>query len=132
MTRARQARGRRGEALAAERLARLGYRLLDRNARGGSGEIDLVAEDGETVVFVEVRSRATGAFGSAAESVTRGKQARLSRAALAYLAGRGWLGRPARFDVVAVDGPAGAERVEVIRDAFPFSLSPGRAPRQRW
>ncbi len=130
MTRARQARGRRGEALAAERLVQLGYRLLDRNARGRPGEIDLVAEEGGAVVFVEVRSRATAAFGSAAESVTRDKQARLSRAALAYLAARGWLERPARFDVVAVDGPAGAEQVEVIRDAFPVVLPEG-APR-RW
>lgn len=130
MTLARQRRGRRGEELAAGRLAGLGYRLVERNARGLGGEIDLVAEEGGTVVFVEVRSRATAAFGNAAESVTRDKQARLSRAALAYLSARGWLERPARFDVVAIDGPAGAERIEVIRDAF--SLVRREAARRRW
>lgn len=130
MTLARRDRGRRGEALAAERLRRDGYRVLERNPRGSAGEIDLVAEEGGSVVFVEVRSRATAAFGGAAATITREKQARLSRAALAYLAARGWLERPARFDVVAVEGPTGRERVEVIRDAFAF-VPPERAPR-RW
>ena len=130
MTLARRARGLRGEALAADRLARDGYRVLERNPRGPGGEIDLVAEEGVTVVFVEVRSRATAAFGGAAATVTHEKQARLSRAALAYLAARGWLERPARFDVVAVEGPEGGERVEVIRDAFAL-VPPERAPR-RW
>ncbi len=132
MTLGRQRRGRRGEALAAERLVGLGYRLLERNARARGWELDLVAEDGGVIVFVEVRSRATGAHGAAAESVTRDKQARLSRAALAYLAARGWLERPARFDVVAVDGPAGVERVEVIRDAFSPIVPEQAPPRRRW
>jgi putative endonuclease len=130
VTLARRARGRRGEALAAERLERAGYRLLDRNPRRGGGEIDLVAEEAGAVVFVEVRSRASSAFGGAAASVTREKQARLSRAALAYLAARGWLERPARFDVVAVEGASGAERVEIVRDAFAL-VPPEQAPR-RW
>jgi putative endonuclease len=127
---ARQARGRRGEALAAARLEQEGYRILDRNPRGGGGEVDLVADDRGTVVFVEVRSRASIRFGGAAASVTREKQARVSRAALAYLAARGWLERPARFDVVAVEGEAGAERLEVIRDAF--AVVPPEAARRRW
>jgi putative endonuclease len=130
VTIARQARGRRGEALAAARLVRDGYRLLDRNPRRAGLEIDLVAEERETVVFVEVRSRASTAFGGAAASVSREKQARVSRAALAYLAARGWLDRPARFDVVAIDGAAGAERVEVIRAAF--DLVPPEAAPRRW
>jgi putative endonuclease len=130
MTLARQARGRRGEALAAARLEQEGYRILDRNPRAGGAEVDLVADDRGTVVFVEVRSRASIRFGGAAASVTREKQARLSRAALAYLAARGWLERPARFDVVAVEGEAGGERLEVIRDAF--AVVPPEAARRRW
>ncbi len=130
MTQARQARGRRGEALAAERLVQAGYRILERNPRHGGGEIDLVADAGGVVVFVEVRSRASTAFGGAAASVTREKQARLSRAAEGYLATRGWLDRPARFDVVAVEGPLGAERVTLIPDAF--ALVPRDEAPRRW
>lgn len=130
MTAERQARGRRGEALAAEALVRAGYRVLDRNPRHGGGEIDLVAETGGVVVFVEVRSRASTTFGGAAATVTREKQARLTRAAQAYLATHGWSERPARFDVVAVEGPAGGERVTVITDAF--EAVPREAAPRRW
>lgn len=129
MTRERQARGRRGEALAAAYLAAAGYRILDRNPRCGGGEIDLVADVGGVVAFVEVRCRASARFGGAAASVTREKQARLSRAAQGYLAARGWSERPARFDVVAVEGPFGAERITLIADAFaavPLESAPRR------
>lgn len=130
MSEARRDRGRRGEALAAERLAADGYRILDRNPRHGGGEIDLVAEEGEVVVFVEVRSRASTAQGGAAASVTREKQARLTRAAEGYLAWRGWQDRPARFDVVAVEGPLGDERLNVVRGAF--EALPREAAPRRW
>jgi putative endonuclease len=130
MTEARQARGRRGEALAAEHLAAAGYRILDRNPRQGGGEIDLVAEERGMVVFVEVRSRASARFGGPAASITREKQARLSRAAEGYLAARGWSERPARFDVVAVEGPLGAERVTLIADAF--AAVPRESAPRRW
>ncbi|HEX7127883.1 MAG TPA: YraN family protein [Thermodesulfobacteriota bacterium] len=129
MTQARLARGRRGEALAAAYLAAAGYRIVDRNPRSGGGEIDLVAEAGGVVVFVEVRCRASTRFGGAAGSVTREKQARLTRAADGYLAARGWTERPARFDVVAVEGPLGAERITLIADAFeavPLESAPRR------
>lgn len=107
--------GREGEMIAERALAALGFRILARRWRGPFGEIDLVAEDGETLVFVEVKRRGSARFGSAAEAVGRRKQERLTRAALDYMRASGRGGAAARFDVVAIDG----EKVEHLRDAFP-------------
>jgi putative endonuclease len=96
----RHRRGRDGEDAAADLLRRKGFEIISRNVRTAFGEIDLVALDGDTVVFVEVKAR-RGANGL--EAVDARKQFRLSRLALAYLARAGWTLRPARFDVVAVD-----------------------------
>jgi len=96
----RQRFGRYGEEVAAEHLRRKGFEILARNVRTALGEIDLVALDGEVVVFVEVKAR-RGAGGL--EAVDARKQRRLSRLALAFLARAGWLGRAARFDVIAVE-----------------------------
>lgn len=94
-------RGQAGETAAAQFLCRRGYRLLDRNFRGRCGELDIVALDGETVVFVEVKLRSR--IVAALEAVDPRKQRRLVRVATEYLLGRGWLDRRVRFDVVAVD-----------------------------
>jgi len=119
MTReARQAARRRGEE-AEERavrfLARQGLQVLARNYRTRFGEVDVVAREGATLVFVEVRARASGAWGGAAASVDARKQRRVVAAARHYLAR---LGRePAcRFDVLAFQGPAAAPAW--IRGAF--------------
>ncbi|MDM9560345.1 YraN family protein [Bordetella petrii] len=100
------------ETQAARLLAAAGLVPLARNLPGGAGEIDLVMRDGDVLVFVEVRARASGRYGGAAASVGRAKQARLLRSAamlLPALADRHWGGRipAARFDVVAFepDGP---------------------------
>jgi putative endonuclease len=94
--------------------------VLEANVRCRHGELDLVALDGRTVVFVEVKSNRGGRFGAPEEMVTPSKQRRLTRLALWYLQRRGWLGRPARFDVVAVDWDGGgAARLRHFRDAFP-------------
>jgi putative endonuclease len=111
MTRAET--GRRAEDLAAAFLAAKGLTVVERNFRAKSGEIDLVARDGDEVVFVEVRARASRDFGGAAASVDAGKRRRLVRAARVWLAARGWDG-PCRFDVVAVDGG----RLEHLPAAF--------------
>ncbi len=75
--------------------------------------------DGETLVFVEVRVRAASGFGGAADSVHPGKQSRLVRSASMFVAAHGeWQQRPCRFDVVAIDGSAGAEDLRWIRAAF--------------
>lgn len=108
------AAGARAEALAAEHLVRHGLVIVERNFRTRHGEIDLVARDGESLVFVEVRMRASGAFGGAAASVTAAKRARWVAAAQGYLAK---IGRepPCRFDVVLLDA-LDASRVAWERD----------------
>lgn len=92
-----------------------------RNYRCRTGEIDLVARDGEVLVFVEVKARRGRTFGSPEEAVNLGKQRRLRRLAACYLAEhRITDGQAVRFDVVAVEiAPTGrVERVELLRDAF--------------
>lgn len=98
-----QARGARGEALAARFLARRGMRIVARNYRCRQGEVDLVAKDGETLVFVEVRWRSGDRFGGAAESIDAHKLKRMAKAARHYLARKG-ADRPCRFDAVLIDG----------------------------
>lgn len=111
--------GREGETAAAAHLESMGYRLVARNVRYRHGEIDLVAMDGETLVFVEVKTRTGQGYGLPAESVTHRKQCQLIRLAETFLAG--WTGRYAgcRFDVVAVrPSGLGGWTCEVIQDAF--------------
>jgi putative endonuclease len=108
-------RGQAAEALAAEFLTRQGLAILQRNFRCRFGEIDLIARDGDAVVFVEVRMRGRSEFGGAAESITANKRGRLVKAAGFYLAGQRKTPR-CRFDAVLVSGPEG--RIEWIRDAF--------------
>lgn len=100
--------GARGEAAAARYLKRLGYRILVRGDRVRLGEIDLVALDGRTIVFVEVKTRESADSGHPAEAVDSGKQRRLTRLALSFLKRHRLLEYPARFDIVAVTWPAGA------------------------
>ena len=118
MTMARQALGKSGEDLAAEELERRGYAILDRRYRTRHGEIDIVARDAETIVFVEVKVRLTAEFGTAAEAVTPWKQRRLVSMATDYLVRHQLHDRPCRFDVVAIDGPIGEATVSVYPHAF--------------
>jgi len=118
--RGRRALGAAGEAEAARYLEQRGYRIIEANVRCRLGEIDLVAMDGRVVVFVEVKGNRGGRHGAPEEMVTPAKQHRLTRLAIWYLQRSGWLWRPARFDVVAVDwDPAGVPVVRHIPDAFP-------------
>lgn len=115
----RTALGRAGEEAAARRLTELGYRILARNHRFRFGELDMVAEEQGCLVFVEVKTRTGGGYGSAAEAVTPAKQRQLVRLAAAYLAATGGAERPCRFDVVTVEpGPDGKWMCEVIPNAF--------------
>lgn len=119
MTLDRQRLGIVGEELAARELASRGYAILERRYRTDRGEIDIVAQDGGTLVFVEVRARASTEFGSAAESVTRGKQRQVASMAVEYLARHGLTERPCRFDVVAIDAALSeAPEVTVYPAAF--------------
>ena len=121
MTLRRQAFGKAGENLAVGELERLGYVILDRRYRSRHGEIDIVARDGRTTVFIEVKARTTAEFGTAAEAVTRLKQRRLWSMAVDYLARHRLMEQPCRFDVVAVDGTGPGAEITVYRSAFAAS-----------
>jgi putative endonuclease len=111
--------GRRGEDLAHRYLARNGYRVVARNYRppSRSGEIDLVAWDGDVLVFVEVKTRTTDEYGSPESAVDRDKQSFVDRAARDYARRAGVMLDRTRFDVVSVI-MADPPRVELLRDAF--------------
>ncbi len=111
-------RGRRAESLACDHLRRHGLTLVERNYRTPQGELDLVLEDGATLVFVEVRYRESTAFGTPAETIGTQKQRRVRAAAEHYLLSRGGFTRPARFDIVALSGPLERTQIEWLRDAF--------------
>jgi putative endonuclease len=117
MTMQRQNLGKSGEDRAARELERRGYAILARRYRTRHGEIDIVADDRGTVVFVEVKARERGDCGSAADAVTVYKQRRLTSMAVDYLARHRLADRPCRFDVVAIDGAA----VTVYAAAFDAS-----------
>lgn len=104
------------EELCARFLREAGLRVLARNWRCRHGEIDLIAMDGDTVVFAEVRLRHSRRFGGAAESVTAAKRSRIAAAARQYLAGRG-ADTDCRFDVLLLDRLDGGA-IEWIRSAF--------------
>jgi putative endonuclease len=112
--------GARGEAAAARFLKRLGYKIVARSDRTALGEIDLVAVDGRTVVFVEVKTRHSHQAGHPVEAVDPAKQARLTRLALAYLKRHDLLECSARFDVVAITwrDPNCGPQIEHFRGAF--------------
>ena len=104
MSYARQALGKHGEDLACRELERRGYAIVARRYRRRGGEIDIIARDGETIVFVEVKVKDTAEFGSAAEAVGARKRRRIVSMAVDYLARNRLTANPCRFDVVAIDG----------------------------
>lgn len=111
----RTAKGSKAEQTACEYLQAQGLRLVTRNFRCPLGEIDLVMEDGQTLVFVEVRSRARTRFGHPLETVGWRKQRRISLTACWYLQGHATR-RRCRFDVVTLDGPQ--QRLQWVKNAF--------------
>jgi putative endonuclease len=112
-------RGKVGEDAAVRWLAGEGYLVLERNVVTHAGEIDVVARDGEWLVFLEIKARGSAAYGPAIAAVGPAKQRRLSRAAALYLAIRHLAG-PCRFDVLGLDAEAGGWRYTLVRDAFPY------------
>jgi putative endonuclease len=111
------ARGAAAEGAAATWLAEQGYTILERNFDTSAGEIDLVARDGETLCFIEVKARAVPDCGSPLEAVDERRQRRLGRAAALYLVRHGWPG-PCRFDVVGMECGAGGWSFQLVQDAF--------------
>jgi putative endonuclease len=115
----RLALGRAGEERAAGHLTRAGYRILARNARAAGVEIDLVAARGDLVVFVEVKTRRSHAYGGAFAAVDARKQARLARGAAAWLREHRPHARRARFDVIAWEWePDAGWRLTHLEGAF--------------
>ena len=118
MSRHRVVLGKTGEDLACGELERRGYAIIARRHRCRGGELDIVARDGPTLVFVEVKARDSRAFGDAAEAVTWQKQRRIVRLASEYVMRHHLNDSPCRFDVVSIQFDDGRPVIEVFQNAF--------------
>ena len=110
--------GNHAESLACRYLRRHGLRLLKRNFRCQRGEIDLIMQDGDSLVFVEVRYRKLTHFGHPTETVSRIKQTRIIHCARYYMHIHQSWNEPVRFDVISIEGQAEAMKIEWLTDAF--------------
>jgi putative endonuclease len=112
--------GQRGEDAASRFLKRLGYRIVARGLDSRFGELDIVAVDGRTVVFVEVKTRSSTDAGHPADAIDHLKEKRMTQAALAYLKAHRLLEHAARFDVVAITWPDDTRQptIEHYKNAF--------------
>jgi len=123
MTLRKKELGAKGEDVAIRYLKKRGYRIVERNYRVKFGEIDIIAEQGDNLVFIEVKTRSDDTFGSPFDSVTRQKQKQLSKVALEYIGKRKLHQRPARFDVVGIQFQKGSRNfqeatIELLQNAF--------------
>jgi len=118
VTKERLALARMGEDLALETVKSRGYEEIEKNYTCPLGEIDLIAREGDTLVFLEIKTRRGRSTGYAKEAVDARKRRQLSRVALFYMKENDCIGQKARFDVVAISVRAGDVEVEVIRNAF--------------
>ena len=124
MLNARQRYGRKSEAIAVDHLKARGYEILVQNYRTRLGEVDIIAREGDTIVFVEVKARRSDRYGNAKAAVTWKKQRRISMVALQYLKENDLTQCSARFDVVAIGGPAEAgSEIEIVKNAFEFAYT---------
>ena len=111
--------GKRGEAIAAAYLKGQRFTIIERNFRCKGGEVDIIAREGKTLVFVEVKTRRTLTFGPPQLALTPFKQRQISKAALTWLAKKKQFGASARFDVIAIIAPDHqVPEIEHIRNAF--------------
>jgi len=110
--------GRRGERAAEKYLRRSGYRIVARNFRAAGAEIDIVAMDGEALVFVEVKTRRSREAGAPEEAVDERKQRRMRRAAEVFAARYRADDVTMRFDIIAVDASGKRLEIELLRNAF--------------
>jgi putative endonuclease len=119
----RQKFGEKGEALAVRRLKKAGYKILETNYRTQLGEIDIIAKEDDTIVFVEVKSRRSVQFGNPKQAITVQKQKKISMVALCYLKATGQSAARARFDVVTVISNQDKPQVEIIKNAFELAYA---------
>jgi putative endonuclease len=115
--------GARGEKLAARFLKRRGYKIIQRNYRCKLGEIDIIAQQDKTIVFVEVRTKQTERFGAPQYSITATKRRQISKVALSYIREKRLMGQSCRFDVMAVifSPESRKPRIDHIQNAFELS-----------
>jgi putative endonuclease len=118
MSQARQTLGKTGEDLACAELERRGYVVIERRYRRRGGELDIIARDGRTVVFVEVKAREGRDFGEAAEAVTARKRQKMTQLALDYLARHHLTECACRFDVVSIHMENDRPTIELFQNAF--------------
>lgn len=118
MTKERLKLGREGEDLALRKVESLGYKCIARNYRCSLGELDLVARDGDSLVFIEIKTRRGKSLDYAKEAVHERKQRQMSKVALAYMKKTGCEDARARFDVVVIHQKGLDKEIEVIRNAF--------------
>ena len=114
----KQQYGLQSESLAAAALKQKGYKIVARNYRTRTGEIDIIAKDGDVIVFVEVKARQTARYGNPKQAVTWTKQQKIAKTALAYLKSTNQLDKRARFDVVAIQPAEKGQTVEIVKNAF--------------
>jgi putative endonuclease len=114
----KQKTGKKGESIAARLLRKKGYQILEQNYRTRLGEIDIIARDRNTLVFVEVKARSSNRFGHPKSAITPQKQRKISMVALHYLKITNQMRSKARFDVIAISSTHTSQKVELIRNAF--------------
>ena len=114
----RQIFGEKGESIAVRHLKKKGYKILEKNYRTKLGEIDIIAKDKDTLVFVEVKSRRSWQFGNPKAAVTPAKQRKISKVALYYLKTNDRSNAKARFDVVTLTATRDKSQIEIVKNAF--------------
>jgi putative endonuclease len=110
--------GNKGESLAEDYIKRKGYEVIHRNYRCKLGEIDIIAKDGDTIVFIEVRTKQNENFGSPQDSVTSTKISKISKTALSFIQEKNLSGYSYRFDFIAITFSQGKPNIEHIENAF--------------
>ena len=118
MTNSKQKIGKKGESIAVRHLKKQGYRIVEQNYRSKVGEIDIIAREKQSLVFVEVKTRSSGSFGSPKWAITPKKQKAISMAALYYLKMTNQNDVDARFDVVSILLQGEDTQIELVRNAF--------------
>ncbi len=118
MTTERQQFGENAESMAARFLEKRGYKILKRNYFNQSGEIDIIAKEKDTIVFVEVKARKPGKYANPKAAINLAKQRKISMVALYYLKKTNQTQSKARFDVVAIGSVCDKDKIELIKNAF--------------
>jgi putative endonuclease len=110
--------GKKSESLAVKHLKKQGYRIVEQNYRTNLGEIDIIAKEKDTLVFVEVKARNSSRFGNPKGAVTPKKKRKISMVALQYLKSSQQNKAKARFDVVAISLSGSSPKIELVKNAF--------------